>query len=200
MAEIGRARTIRGRKGATGDQIARPRSQCKRRRRPPWGDLLGGKPIERQLWILGERTEWEEESLRAEQYSLMLRLKKHYGILGGENPAPAEGVAPADWLPWYQLALRIASDLDESLKIVHGNPPAKTAPRWRGSDGLFLLRQVDAIRETRPKRSIPWCLQEMQKRLPGLAKIPLRQLIVRYHEAKKHFGTTEQTRKQTHPS
>ena len=93
-------------------------------------------------------------------------------------------------------------ELDESLKVVdtEPRPRGKTARRWRGTDGSMLLRLVDAVRETRPKRSIPWCLQEMQKRSPGLAKIPLPQLVVRYHEAKKYFRATKQARKQKHPS
>ena len=81
----------------------------------------------------------------------MLRLKKYYGIAGGKNLYPIEGVGPTDWLPWYELALRIASDLDESLNFVDAPPPAKTAARWRGPDGLFLVRLVDSIQENRPK-------------------------------------------------
>ena len=61
--------------------------------------------IERQTWMFDERTEWDEQSLRAEQYSRMLRLKKYYGIAGGKNLYPIEGVGPTDWLPWYELAL-----------------------------------------------------------------------------------------------
>ena len=49
----------------------------------------------------------------------MLRLKRYYGIEGGEHDPPV-GVAPAsvDWRPWYELALAVASELDESLKVV----------------------------------------------------------------------------------
>jgi hypothetical protein len=147
---IGDESMSRRRKG-TGDQVAKAASRAQRRRRPPWGGLLGGKPIERQTWMFDERTEWDEQSLRAEQYSRMLRLKKYYGIAGGKNLYPIEGVGPTDWLPWYELALRIASDLDESLNFVDAPPPAKTAARWRGPDGLFLVRLVDSIQENRPK-------------------------------------------------
>jgi hypothetical protein len=130
----------------------------------------------------------------------MLQLKERYGIIGGDHEYPTGGVGHIDWFPWYELALKIASDLDESLKIAGSHAPAKTAARWRGPEGAFLLRIVDAIRETRPKRSIRWCLLELQKRSPGLAKIPFQQLDVRYHEAKKHFGTTERTRNRKRPS
>jgi len=88
----------RERKDATAGQTAKHRLQRKRRRQPPWGDILGGKPIERQTWMFGEKVEWEEQFLRNEQYSRMLRLKNHYDIVGGDNPYPTMGVAPADWL------------------------------------------------------------------------------------------------------
>lgn len=175
----------------------------KRHRRPPWGNILGGVPIESRAWLFNEIIELGNEIIRKEQFERMLRLKRYYNIEGGEHDLSV-GVAPSsvDWRPWYELALAIASELDESLKIVDTEPRplGKTARRWRGTDGSMLLRLVAAVRETRPKRSIPWCLHEMQKRSPGLAKIPLPQLIVRYYEAKKHFGATKQARKQRHPS
>jgi hypothetical protein len=182
---------------------ARTGRSSKRRRRPPWGNILGRVPIERRGWLFDEIIELDDNPIREEQYERMLRLKRYYGIEGGEHDPPV-GVAPAsvDWRPWYELALAVASELDESLKVVdtEPRPRGKTARRWRGTDGSMLLRLVDAVRETRPKRSIPWCLQEMQKRSPGLAKIPLPQLVVRYHEAKKHFRATKQAPKQKHPS
>jgi hypothetical protein len=176
----------------------RSRPQRKRGQRPPWGTLLGGKPIEHQAWIFGTRVKWDDHG--AEQYSRMLRLKHHYGIIGGDHKYPTGGLGHLDWFPWYELALRIASDLDQSLKIVDIQPPARTAARWRGPEGAFLLRIVGAMRETRPQRSISWCLQELQKRSPGLAKIPLKTLTVRYQDAKKYFDTTERARKRKHPS
>jgi hypothetical protein len=179
-------------------EVTKPASRAQRPRRPPWGDLLGGKPIERQMWMFGERTELSEQSLRSEQYLRMVRLKNHYGIVGGENLYPIQGVGPTEWLPWYELALRIASDLDESLNFVDARPPAKTAARWRGLDGLFLVRLVDSIQENRPKakRSIRWCLQGLRNRLPGLEKMSIGQLETRYYEAKKYFAPTKQTPKQ----
>ena len=47
----------------------------------------------------------------------MRRLKTRYGIIGGDHEYPTEGVGHIDWLPRYELALRLASDLDDSLKI-----------------------------------------------------------------------------------
>ena len=193
----------RGRKGATGDRTARPRSSGKRRQRPPWGDLLGGKPIERQIWMFGDRIEWGEKSLGEEQFSRMLRLKEHYGMVGGHNPPPTTGVAPPDWLPWYELALRIASDLDDSLKIVDVSPPVRTAARWRGPEGALLVRLVNAIRENRskPKKpSVRWCLLVLRKKSPGLTEMSPSELEARYYDAKKRFGTTKQARKQSPPS
>jgi len=170
----------------------------KRPLRPPWGNILGGKPIERQGWLFNERIDLDDEFVREQQYLKMLRLISHYQIVG-DHDYPVQGV-DAKGLAWYQLALAIASDLDNSLNVTDAQSPAKTAARWRGSEGLFLLRLVDAMRKTRPKKSVRWCLNELRKRSSGLAKMPLNQLAVRYHEAKKHFAATEKARKQNHPS
>jgi hypothetical protein len=167
----------------------------KRRLRPPWGNILGGKPIERQNWLFNEKIEWDEEFLRTKQFSRMRRIKNYYGIVGGDKLYPIQGVGPTDWLPWYELALRIASELDDSLKIIEALPRAKTAARWRGTEGLFLLRLVDAKQETHPNRSIRWSLEDLRKRSLGLKKISLKQLVVRYHEAKKHFAATKKARR-----
>jgi hypothetical protein len=184
------------------DDQTRPRSQPGQRRRPPWGELLGGKPIERQAWILGSRIEYEESCLASQQYSRMLLLKDYYGIVGGDHQYPTGGVGHIDWLPWYELALKIASDLDKSLKTVDAPRRGKTEARWRGSDGRVLLRTVDLIRENRPKQkcSIRWCLEQLRKKSPNLRKMPLRQLETRYYEAKRHFAATKQTRERAQPS
>jgi len=170
----------------------------KRRLGPPWGNILGGKPIERQAWMFDEKIELDDELTRQLQYIKMLRLVAHYRIVGDVD-YPVKG-ATATGLAWYKLALAIASDLDDSLKIGEALPRTKTAARWRGPEGRSLLVLVDAMREARPGRSIRWCLEELRKRLPGLEKISLQQLDVRYHEAKKHFAATEKARKQNHPS
>jgi hypothetical protein len=170
----------------------------KRRLRPPWGNILGGKPIERQAWMFDEIIELGDELTRQLQYIKMLRLVTHYRIVGDVD-YPVKGVTAAG-LAWYELAVAIASDLDDSLKIAEALPRARTAARWRSSEGRALLVLVDAMREARPGRSIRWCLQELRKRSPGLEKISLKQLDVRYHEAKKHFAATEKARKQNRRS
>ena len=75
----------------------------------------------------------------------MLRLKGYYGIFGGDFDYPIKDLGPSDWVPWYKLALAIASELDESLKIVDAKPRSKTAPRWRGGEGRVLLSLVKAL-------------------------------------------------------
>ena len=175
--------------------VKRKRQQ---RRRPPWGNILGGKPIESQAWFFNDKIDLGDEFVRQQQYDKMRRLATHYQI-NGDLEYPVKGI-DSSRLGWYQLALAIASDLDDSLKIVDAPSPAKTTARWRGPQGLFLLRIVDAIRKTRPEKSIRWCLNEFRKRTPGLAQMPLDQLVVRYQEARTHFAATEEARKQHQPS
>jgi hypothetical protein len=109
---------------------------------------------------------------------------------------PVAGLVDIDWLCWYQLALAIASELDDSLKIVDGLPPGKTAARWRGPEGAALIRLVDFLRSRRPKpkRSILWCLRELKKRLPNSYRLPLDQLEARYYEARRHQRATKRAR------
>ena len=166
----------------------------KRRPRPPWGKLLGGKPIERHAFIRDEKLDLDEESLREKQYLKMQGLFHHYGIVG-HVPLYPEGLADMSWWCWYQLALAIASELDGSLKIVDELPRGKTAARWRGFEGAELIRLVDTMRKVRPNRSIRWCLREVQKIFPtSHGRMPLDQLVVRYHEARQHHRTTKQAR------
>jgi hypothetical protein len=181
-----------------GEERPQRKWQRRRRLRPPWGNILGGEPIEREGWLFNERIDLGDEFVREQQHVKMLRLLSHYRIVGNHD-YPVQGV-DTKGLTWYQLALAIATDLDDSLKVVDAPPPSKTAARWRGPEGLFLVRLVNAIRESRPKKSIRWCLNELRKRSSGLAKMPLSQLEVRYHEAKKHFAATERARKQKRPS
>ena len=167
----------------------------KRRPHPPWGDILGGKPIERHYWHLNERLERRGDLVQQEQFLRMLRLKEHYQIPGGNYEYPIKGLASADWVPWYELALAIASEFDDSLKIVDAGPRGRTAPRWRGLEGRVLLLQVEATRRAFPHRSVRWCLRQIQKVNPAYGG-PDRfdQLVVRYQEAKKYFGTTKRAR------
>jgi hypothetical protein len=186
-------------KGDRDDQST-PRSRPMRRRQPPWGNLLGGKPIERHLWTFDKKIDRHEQDLTKEQYRRMLSLVAYYGI-GGDHEYPAAvGVAPAPGLSWYQLSLRLASELDPSLSVVDTPPPSKTAARWRGLDGQLLLILVEAIKENRPGRGLRWCLKEVQKYNTGLTRYSLDELNTRYHEAKRFFGGTKQVRKQGHAS
>jgi hypothetical protein len=178
----------------TGGGSPRGERNAPRKRRPPWGNLLDGKPIQRQTWVFDEKLDLGDDFVLQLQHLKMLRLKNHYGIFGGDFDYPIKGVAPSDWVPWYKLALAIASQLDDSLKIVDAKPRAQTAARWRGVDGRALLSMVEACRDAYPHRSEQWCLDRLYKAIPALRKTPWKQLLVRYHEAKKHFGATKRRR------
>jgi hypothetical protein len=163
---------------------------AKRRPRPPWGKLLGGKPTERHVFIRDEKIDLDEEFLRERQYFRMHALLQHYGIVG-HVPLYPKGLADRSWWPWYELALAIASELDDSVKIVDGPPRGKTAARWRGLEGTELIRLVDMIKRVK-NRSVRWCLREVQKMFPtSYGQMPLDQLVVRYHEARRHHRTTK---------
>jgi hypothetical protein len=57
----------------------------------------------------------------------------------------------------------------------------------------MLLALVEASQASHRGRSVRWCLEQLRKRDPGYG--PLKQLVVRYYEAKKHFGATKQLHK-----
>ena len=171
--------------------LATGKARRKRRPRPPWGGILGGKPIKRYAWSFNEKIDLGEQMVRQLQYDKMLQLKEHYGIYGGDNDYPIIGVGRADWLPWYELALAIASELDNSLRIIDAARHGKTARRWRGLDGLKLLQLVEAHQNFFPNRSVRWSLEQLRKRLPGFPQLPLNQLVARYYEAKRHHRTTK---------
>jgi hypothetical protein len=178
---------------------ARKRAARKRRRKssPPWDRILGGKPIERHVWNFEEKIDFGEEHVRLMQFLKMLSLKRYYKIAGGdyEYPVKAVGVVPTDWIPWYELALAIASEFDDSLKIIDAPPRRKTTRRWRGGlEGSILLRLVDAYREAYPQRSVQWCLGRLQKHSPkSYGKMPLRTLVVKYQEAKRYRNAMKRT-------
>src|SRR5262245_60970353 len=85
---------------------------AKRRRRPPWGRLLGGKPIERHGFMWGEKVDLGDERARQEQYFRMTRLLWHYGITAPVPIYPVAGLVNIDWWCWYELALAMASEVD----------------------------------------------------------------------------------------
>ena len=170
--------------------VGKPR----RKSPPPWGRILGGKPIERHVWNFEEKIDLGPEHVQQMQFLRMVRLKtKHYGITGGDDVYPIKGLRSADWLPWYELALALACEHDDSLTIADAPRPGKTARRWRGGlEGLVLLDLVDSWRKAYPRRPTRWCLAQIQKRSPNYAKMSLKTLTVRYHEAKRHRDTTKQ--------
>ena len=140
------------RRAGGGKKHASDKVRRKRRPRPPWGNLLGGKPIKRHGYAFGQKIDLGEDRVRLLQHAKMLKLKRHHKIDGGDYAYPIKGVGAAEWLPWYQLALAIASHLDDSLKIVDASPPGKTAPRWRGIEGQLLLNLVELV-ETAPAKA-----------------------------------------------
>jgi hypothetical protein len=172
------------------------KARRKRRPRPPWGGILGGKPIESRFYFFDEKRDLGEHYARLMQHIKMVTLKAHYGIQGGDNAFPIRGVAAAEWLPWYQLALAIASDLDDSLKVVDAKPPGKTARRWQGGvEGHTLIELVDALKQSRPGKTIRWYLQRVRTLDPnGYGRMSLNQLVVRFSEAKRHHGITKAAR------
>jgi hypothetical protein len=168
---------------------------AKRRRRAPWGKLFGGKPIERHIFIRDETIDLDDEFLREAQYWRMQGLLHHYGIVG-HVPLYPKGLADRSWWCWYGLALAIASELDDTLKIVDGRPPGKTAARWRGAEGAELIRLVDIFRKVKPNRPLRWYLQQLQRKMfpNSYGRMSLKELDVRYHEAKRHHRTTKRAR------
>ena len=166
--------------------------QRKRRSRPPWGKLLGGKPIQRHTYLFDEKIALDEGFLRQEQHRKMQRLLRHYGIVGPVPGYPIAGFGDTGWLVWYNLALAIASELDDSLHIIDAKPRGKTAPRWRGLEGRLLLRLVDLLRKRTPRRSVRWCLRRLQTVHPSTwGRMTLDQLVVRHHEAKRYHRITK---------
>ena len=63
----------------------------------------------------------------------MLQLIDHYKIQGAVEAYPIKGFAPATWLPWYELALAIAKELDTGLKY--------TPCRAKGHRGVGVAAQ-----------------------------------------------------------
>src|SRR5262249_28480969 len=175
--------------------VIMPKKRAARRPRPPWGRLLGGKPIEQHEFIRGEKVDLGDDLAQQRQYFKMMRLLDHYRIVAPVPIYPVAGLVNIDWWCWYQLALAIASEHDDSLKIVDGLPGGKTAARWRGPEGAELIRLVDFLRNRRPepKRSIRWCLRQVQQKIypNSYGRMPLEQLVVRYYEARKHHRTTK---------
>jgi hypothetical protein len=153
-------------------------------------------------------SERKSQRLLAQQYDKMRKLMGHYGIVGADYGFPIGGfptgvVAPAEWLPWYELALAIARDLDHSLQIVDAPKPGKTAARWRGGrEGALLLGMVELEleRTAHKNRGLRWVLDRVRKRFREIGKIPLNELVARYYDAKKHRDNTKRSDKSTRSS
>jgi hypothetical protein len=165
--------------------MARPRKS-----RPPWGDLfVSDAPLERFISISNDFTEEWDRNLARQQFEMMSKLKDHYGIEGALG-----------WRPWYELALKLACELDKKLMIVDPAPQSKgkTSPKWRGSKGEVLLNEVKAIQSNNPNKSIRWCLKTLKEWTPERYGMPLDQLVVRYSEAKKHHEAKPRELKKKH--
>ena len=107
----------------------------KNRKRPPWGDILDGKPIE--LW------EWRDESLdgwkgkwfvpvdtAGEQRRRMEQIKDHY-----------------DASDFYDLALILASQRDVSLTVAPPQKVHRTTEKWTAdSGGAAFVAWVEPLR------------------------------------------------------
>jgi hypothetical protein len=165
----------------------------RRRRPPPWSKPLVASKLVRHIFVGDEKIELDAEFLREIQYFAMQSLLQHYGIVG-HVPLYPKGLADRSWWCWYQLALTIASKLDDSLKIVDGPPPGKTAPKWRGAEGANLIRLVDQLKSVKPNRSIRWCLRVVQQKVipNSYGRMTLGELEARYYEARRHHRTTKQ--------
>jgi hypothetical protein len=163
------------------------RQRRRRRTSPPWGNILGGKPIERHAFHFGKKIDIGENA-RTLQFVRMLLLKRHYGIMGGDDVM--DGLGGFGSWPWYQLALALASELDDSFKIIDGTAPGKTASRWRGVEGSGLVRTIEMMKKIWPNHSIPRHLVRLQKINPdSYGRMSLNELKARYYESKRHHGT-----------
>lgn len=153
-----------------------------KRKRPPWGDILG-KPIERLFPSEDEKNgRLAQQHAAAEQYQKMLRLKEHYGIEGESG-----------WRPWYQLAVAIASELDEGLTIVNPlpQPSGKTARRWHGPEGQQLVTEIDVAKQeyiaAGKDITVLALLAEHQQMCPRYRQMTLQELERAYYRAKRYW-------------
>jgi hypothetical protein len=171
----------------------------KKKPAPPWGNILGGKPIERHEFLGDKRLDLGVPLTQEIQRLKMQRLMRHYCIAGDIPALPIAGVGDVSWWSCYQLALAIASEFDDSLKIVDGPSRRKTtAARWRGDEGAVLLEVVDGL-QSRPgsarKLSVRSCLRLLQTKYPFYKSMVLDDLVVRYCEAKKFHRDTKRASK-----
>ncbi len=149
-----------------------------RKPKRPWGDL--GKPIERLFRRDDERHgEFAQNAAFAEQYGKMCELKASYEIEGETG-----------WRPWYELALALALERDDGLKIIDP-PKGKKAARWRGAEGLQLIGHVEYLKKEQGEgATIESAIAELQQLKPayGVDKISPDHLRKNYQDAKRHHG------------
>jgi len=157
-----------------------------RKPKPPWGERLG-RPIERFIRRDDpQHGEAAKNDTIAEQYRKMCRLKAHYRIEGETG-----------WRPWYELALALALERDDGLKIIDPppKPTHKRATKWRGAEGLRFLKETDALREAMEaevghKVSVEAVLAEHQQVCSRYRDMDLQELEKNYYEAKRHHRKT----------
>jgi len=155
-----------------------------RKPKPPWGELLG-RPIER--WFRRDdprHGEAAENDAIAERSRKMLLLKKLYGANN-----------------WYNLVLKITSELDDALTIVDP-PPRRTdekAAKWRGAEGLQFLDEFDALREAMEAKvghevCVEAVLAEHQEVCERYSKMKPDVLKKNYYEALRHHRKSTKLR------
>jgi hypothetical protein len=121
---------------------------------------------------LGFSDDWAEKFVRRQRYERMLELKKYYRIKGEDANA------------WYELAVAVASEFDDGLKIVDYKPPTRRS--WKGANGYQLVQEVQALKETTKLRTDLECLRYIKAEQTNYNDMPLPELVARYAEAKKH--------------
>jgi hypothetical protein len=108
-------------------EAASGKERRRRRRAPPWGDLLGGKPIERCDFLgdnkldLGAGFTQEMQYLKMQrQYAAAVAAVKEKGVLSGKRVERRESGAPGEFadlenMSAGELADFIRKQAEESL-------------------------------------------------------------------------------------
>ena len=116
--------------------------------------------------------------------------KEQYGIEGETG-----------WRPWYELALALALERDDGLKIIDP-PPRRTdekAAKWRGAEGLQFLDEFDALREAMEAEvghevCVEAVLAEHQEVCERYSKMKPDVLKKNYYEALRHHRKSTKLR------
>jgi hypothetical protein len=147
-------------------------------RKPPWGDLFDGKPVERTAAKNSQVGDYAERMARADLVRRVMRVKsEHYGIEGETGSA------------WFELALKLAGELDKALTIVD---PPKSDAVWLGGRGLALIRELEILDEqhggaVKQDALFRMIKEEVQDDHPYYNMSP-EAIKVAYHKACKHFN------------